>query len=421
MRVTWEDDTVAFLSAPFQSQPVDREWVDYELPLLRCQPSEPGQSVLHPGQSIVRLELAFSATDNLLWSGNGVIQAKMPRLETPPPVERIGRAGVMVWGSTSCRLIGPDRVTLTDLHPDPQGQWLVFQAIRADANGDGALTLPEDDKFSELGIMRTDGTGCRLLTWNQCADLDPAWTRDSTRIIWAGHPGGICSQSLDLLEIDPIKEEITALTQTPEEDDRCPQPAADGTLCWAVVSGDKAGIRQRDADGRVAQLTSARRNELDLFPRCSPNGSNIVFQRVSLSREYPLAPWALWVMSAGGGGQHQLTSPLPGLQADQNPTWLADSSRLLFWREDDRRGQTGPYVTDAAAPKTRALPAPADMIMTRPDWFDAGQGQRRLVGTFWTPEREQAEAPDREMSFDELRDFVLQDLKSQGALPGARR
>ena len=89
------------------------------------------------------------------------------------------------------------------------------------------------------------------------------------------------------------------------------------------------GIFIADADGtHPRQLTSRPKGEgEDLQPRFSPDGSRLVFWRLT---DHPVGTTSgneLWIVNADGTDLHQLTDALAGSMFAQ---WSPDGSRLLF-------------------------------------------------------------------------------------------
>ncbi len=144
-----------------------------------------------------------------------------------------------------------------DDDPDwsPDGQKIVFTSHpTSDA--------PNPSNLTELYMMNPDGTGLNRLTFNNEEERAPAWSPDSSRIVYSCRIGG---------GTNPFR------------------------IC--VIN----------ADGTVQQLTNEPDTISDLTATWSPNGQQILFHR-----RVPPDGQQLFVMNADGTQQSQLTFP-PGV------------------------------------------------------------------------------------------------------------
>ena len=88
--------------------------------------------------------------------------------------------------------------------------------------------------------------------------------------------------------------------------------------------------------------------ETDLFdfvwiadPRMSPDGSRVVFVRVSVNEKKDGYDTALWVVeTAGASAPRRLTSGL----RDTSPRWSPDGAWLAFTRPVEAKGRTSPQI-----------------------------------------------------------------------------
>jgi Tol biopolymer transport system component len=85
-----------------------------------------------------------------------------------------------------------------------------------------------------------------------------------------------------------------------------------------AVNPDGAGL---------AQLTHEPTGIAARFPDWSPDGSRMLFARVSLSNFVG----RIWIMNADGTGQRRLASDVPG-QSDLQPRYTPDGRRIVFTR-----------------------------------------------------------------------------------------
>ena len=150
-----------------------------------------------------------------------------------------------------------NRVATVDDDPNwsPDGRKIIFTSYVNDPSS----TLTS----AEIYIMNSDGTGQAQLTSDGIEKRGPAWSPDGRRILFACRSGA---------------------------------PNAAGVATFEICVMDAV------ANGPVTQLTLNNINEVT--PTWSPDGQAIVFHRTPANQ--------LWVMSADGSGQTQLTVP-PGL------------------------------------------------------------------------------------------------------------
>ena len=153
-------------------------------------------------------------------------------------------------------------------------------------------TLEEDQRLTEIYVMRADGTERHRLTTNMALDGSPTWSPDGERIAFAR-----------------INEPGTASA--------------------------RSGIVVMDADGgNEVQLTQVGLPSFDLGPAWSPEGSQIAFTRAapSAGSENPRA--GIYVVSPDGGEPRKLADDGTG------PDWSPDGTRIAFTSHRDGSGQT---------------------------------------------------------------------------------
>jgi len=94
-----------------------------------------------------------------------------------------------------------------------------------------------------------------------------------------------------------------------------------------------------DSDGGNPRLLATPPNNDEfIYPRFSPDGRRIAFQRFDLS----VRVWDIWIMNVDGGAQTRLTSA-----GGSNPTWSPDGKRIAFTSQR-RTGNTEIYVMDVS-------------------------------------------------------------------------
>jgi TolB protein len=145
-----------------------------------------------------------------------------------------------------------------------------------------------------------------------------------------------------------------------------------------------SGIFRVNLDGTgLRRLTSGVR---DSYPVWSPNGKRIAFVRPHRSQ------WRVHVMSASGGGQHQLPQAPPA----GRPSWTANSKAIFIpaggdlVRVDSRSGKVLKYYgltldiqtaqTATLSPNGRTIAYLGPRISTGPD--DCGEGPCPQYGLY---------------------------------------
>jgi Tol biopolymer transport system component len=153
-------------------------------------------------------------------------------------------------------------------------------------------TRVEDQRLTEIYVMKADGTDRRRLTTNADLDADPTWSPDGTRIAF------------------------TRLTEPGTETVR-------------------AGIFVMDAHGgHEVQVTHAATPIFDLRPAWSPDGSLIAFTRGTLSAATETPDTSLYVVAPEGAGLRRLTAD------GAEPDWSPDGTRIAFTAFRDGFGRT---------------------------------------------------------------------------------
>lgn len=217
-----------------------------------------------------------------------------------------------------------------------------------------------DDTSSDLWLAAADGsTGAVRLTTPQSApDPDacwdgacgaefPDWTPDGSRIyfdsswtpfihIWSIRPDGS----------DPVQETFSTGF------DGLPAISADGSLIAYDFSSDEdpglSGIyvKPRVGAGAAMQLTVYPKRGYDTNPDFSPDGKQVVFQRVQFNECSPKPcglrdetgfTASIWVVGTDGTDLRRIVG---GGQVWGDPHYSPDGSRILIQSYDDGKGRS---------------------------------------------------------------------------------
>jgi TolB protein len=192
---------------------------------------------------------------------------------------------------------GSERRHLTEVEPpgndaagsgspawSPDGTHIAFAAQMG--------TLEEDQRLTEIYVMRADGTDVHRLTTNKALDGSPCWSPDGERIAFT----------------------------------RITEPGS---------ASARSGIVVMDADGgNEVQITQVALPSVDLSPAWSPDGTEIAFTRAapSAGSDHPRA--GIYVVSPAGGEPRKLTDD------GAEPDWSPDGTRIAFTSYRDGFGHT---------------------------------------------------------------------------------
>jgi TolB protein len=163
--------------------------------------------------------------------------------------------------------------------------------------------------------------------------------------------------------------ELQRLTNEPGRDYE-PSVAPDGTIVFVSdrVGGGSAQLYLMDPDGsNVRRLTFSAGSDnrvIDDYPRWSPDGDAVVFQRTMVPDEGP-SDADIWMIDVATGDETQLTDTPDDW--DSTPSFTADGTAVLF--ESNRSGNYEIYrldldtdeitqLTDTDANNYEAKPSP---------------------------------------------------------------
>jgi Tol biopolymer transport system component len=180
----------------------------------------------------------------------------------------------------------------------PDGRWIVFS--RATAPPDRRRVYPRRAIF----LMRSDGSALRQLTDGAAEDLDPSFTADGRRVLFARSPAG-------------------------------------GTRGDDIHSVALTG-------GGLRRLTSGPAT--DARPVASPNGRVVAFDRTWGSRT------RIFTMRPSGARVRNATRGLPGTDDAYGPEFHPSGRRLAYARVHDDRPQL--FISRPDGSRARLLIAP---------------------------------------------------------------
>jgi Tol biopolymer transport system component len=210
-----------------------------------------------------------------------------------------------------------------------------------------------------------NGQDLRRLTDDPGFDACAAYSADGRRIAYCSGAGGGPVQVWTMRQNGTDKQQVTHMSGPAIFPDFSPdgraivftaKPAGSPTRDIYVISSDGSGL---------TRLTSGDGN--NAYPAFSPDGSKIVFTSDRTGT------WQVWLMSADGNGQHQLT--FDAQPKDQVPDWSPDGSKIA-------------YLADTHGIADTVSPSWGDIWVMNAD----GTGQHPLTdgatyyGTAWSPD-----------------------------------
>jgi len=226
-----------------------------------------------------------------------------------------------VWGEIYA--IEPDgtgRVRLTesegvDIEPawSPDGRQVAFTSARVTRARDPADPTCQSTCNLDVYVMNADGSRVKRLTDDPARDREPAWSPDSSKIVFTRDDG---QSDLYVMNADGSAE--TRITSFPSVE-KHPAWSPDGARI-AFFRGDcpfncTSHIYTAAPDGSdVTQLTTGSFVR-DRTPDWSPDGSRVVFNREDVQNRF-------WIVNRDGSG----LTLIPGTRLE--PAWSPDGTRI---------------------------------------------------------------------------------------------
>ena len=246
----------------------------------------------------------------------------------------------------------------------------------------------DNDSTSDLWLAAADGTSgaVRLTTplsapdpsacFESCAAGAPDWTPDGARLYFH-------SSWTPFVHVWSIRPDATDARQETFSAgfDGFASVSADGSmLTYEYDDVDDPGLNgiylaPSTGGGEAVQLTHFPKRGLDSNPDFSPDGSQVVFQRIQSSRGGDQTGFnvSIWAVGTDGSGLHRIVS---GGRLWSDPHYNPDGSRILIQSYDEGRG--------------RSRGTGANLFTVRPDGSDltrltSGKDQVSFDGD-WSPD-----------------------------------
>jgi TolB protein len=178
------------------------------------------------------------------------------------------------------------------------------------------------DAGPSLAVVRSDGSGFRMLPQQTVDDGEPAWSPDGGRLVFTGRsdPNG----PTDLYVMDLVSGNSYRLTTG---SGRSPDWSSRGRIAFVRGSRSQAGYQPGTGDvytmgsdgSGLRRITHRRGGD----PSWSPHGTKILF-----TRQRRFGSFHLYVVRADGRGLHQLDTADVG--SPEAPSWSPDGKRVAY-------------------------------------------------------------------------------------------
>jgi Tol biopolymer transport system component len=273
---------------------------------------------------------------------------------------------------TSLVYASTDEIQTSALRLNNAGDRLIFAR-----KIDGA-----DDSNLEIFSIGIDGSNLIRLTTNTFWDLYPAWSPDSTQIAFLS----MREKDLDIYTMNSRGTNVHRLYDSGSHD---------ADIDWAgnsIVFTSRFAVWRMNVDGTQAtSLTDPpRRGEWgkanlpkgDYDPRLSPDGSEVVFERLE-NTDIPNGGYNLFVINADGTGEVRLTE---NGYSQGLASWSHSGDRIVYVvAAIDGEGKYDIYMMDSDGTDNRNITPPyypADFLCHAPV-FSADDASIFFIGQWW--------------------------------------
>jgi Tol biopolymer transport system component len=193
----------------------------------------------------------------------------------------------------------------TGFNWSPDGRWLAFTFV----------DFGPTSTNSEIGIIRSDGSGFRRITFGPNFKYDPAWSPDGQFIAYSYFEYG--NKGISDIAITRLDGSSTwQLTGTPDEDEKYPAWSPDGTKL-AFLSNNMLMVIDADGKNRRSVTEDWLANGRIAW---SPDGLQIAFSA-------GIGCGQIYAIALQGGQSRQITD-FPGCAS--SPSWSPDGRYLAF-------------------------------------------------------------------------------------------
>jgi Tol biopolymer transport system component len=192
---------------------------------------------------------------------------------------------------------------------DPTGKWIIFASTR-------------HREAPDIYLQKIGGTTATQLTNDPARDIMPVFSPDGSKIAFASDRAG----NWDLYLMDVNGGQAQQVTNNPTHDLH-PSFSPDGRKLVYCSYGDKSG----QWEIVIADLINPSNRQIlcsGLFPKWSPKGDRIVFQR---ARERGTRWFSVWTIDLVDGEARRATEIVAANNAAAiTPSWSPDGQQIVF-------------------------------------------------------------------------------------------